>query len=163
VRHRVNIEYFLHAGHKLGVGLWRNYPVFDLAVGHPVFLSVRRMVSWLMESTISSSTTLRANNRNVQLAYPFGAGPNRIAMILASCSPVSSFGVGGSLRLARSSVSRKPRSTKRWRICSTVCTRQEKASAIRSSVQFGPLASALSSTWARRTFWLDPLSFLTTS
>jgi hypothetical protein len=29
------------------------------------------MVSWLMESTISSSTTLRASNRNVQFAYPF--------------------------------------------------------------------------------------------
>ena len=66
------------------------------------------------------------------------------------------------MRFAPSSVSRKPRSTKRWRICSTICTRHEKASAIRSSVQFGPSASALSSTWAWRTFWLDPLSFLMT-
>jgi hypothetical protein len=66
--------------------------------------------------------------------------------------------LGGALRFAPSSVSRKPRSTRRWRISSTVCTRQEKASAIRSSVQFGPLASALSSTWARQTFRGDPLS-----
>ena len=36
--------------------------------GHPVFFSVRRMVSWLTDSTISSSTTRRASSRNDQWA-----------------------------------------------------------------------------------------------
>ena len=34
----------------------------------PPFFSVRRIVSWLTDSTIANSTTRRANSRNDQLA-----------------------------------------------------------------------------------------------
>src|SRR5690606_401390 len=64
----VRFQHFFHAGHKLGIALRRNYPVLDFALRHAVFLSVRRTVSWLTDSTISSSTAFSANNRNDQLA-----------------------------------------------------------------------------------------------
>ena len=68
VRLRVDVEDLLHLRHELGVGFRRNHPVLDLPPGHPVFLSVRRMVSWLTDSTIASSTTRRASSRNDQWA-----------------------------------------------------------------------------------------------
>ena len=55
--------------HELGIGLSGGITQYcDLPLGHAVFFSVRRMVSWLTDSTISSSTTLRANSRNDQFA-----------------------------------------------------------------------------------------------
>ena len=84
-------------------------------------------------------------------------------MTAASCLPSSSLGVGGVARLAPSSVTWNPRSTRLWRTFSTVLIRHPNASAIRASVHAGPSASALSRTWARRTFWPVPLSFFTTS
>jgi hypothetical protein len=59
-------------------------PVFDLAMGHAVFLSVRRTVSRRMDSTISSSTTLRASSRNDPFAEPCGGDPGRMAITWAS-------------------------------------------------------------------------------
>ena len=83
----VDVQHFLHARGELGVGLGRDDPILDLPVRHPVFFSVRRTVSWLTDSTISSATACSANSRNVQLANPLGGWPSRNAMILASCSP----------------------------------------------------------------------------
>jgi len=60
------------------------------------------------------------------------------------------------------SVSSKPRSASRCRSLSTVLVRHENASAMRSSVQFGPSASAFSRIWAHRTFWAVPFIFLIT-
>jgi hypothetical protein len=45
VRGSVGVEHFLHPRYELGVRLRRDHPVFQLALGHPVFLSVRRTVS----------------------------------------------------------------------------------------------------------------------
>ncbi|MBM81052.1 MAG: hypothetical protein CMJ78_10720, partial [Planctomycetaceae bacterium] len=45
-----------------------------------------RTVSWLIDSAISSSTTLSAINLSDQLPQPSGAGPSLNAMTLASCS-----------------------------------------------------------------------------
>ena len=42
------------------------YSTFPLR--HPVFFSVRRTVSWLIDSTIANSTTRRASSRNDQFA-----------------------------------------------------------------------------------------------
>ena len=74
-----------------------------------------------------------------------------MAMILASCSPSRILSVGGLARFFPLSVWSKPRSTKRRRTFSTVLVRQENASAICLSVQFGPFSSALSGIGARRT------------
>src|SRR5712691_4549639 len=60
-----------------------------------VFFSVFLSVSWLTVSTMASSTTCSANNRNDQLANPLGGLPRRNAMTCASCSPSSRFGWGG--------------------------------------------------------------------
>ncbi len=68
VRLRIGVQDLLHVRHELGVGLRRDHPVLDFPPGHPVFFSVRRMVSWLTDSTTSSSTTRRASSRNDQLA-----------------------------------------------------------------------------------------------
>ena len=46
----------------------------------PFFLSVLRMVSWLIDSTTPNSTTRRANSRSDQFAKPLGGGPRRKAM-----------------------------------------------------------------------------------
>jgi len=68
VRPFIGFQHFFHAGDELRVGLWRNRPVLKLAVGHAVFFSVVRTVSWLMASTISKATSWRAKSRSVQLA-----------------------------------------------------------------------------------------------
>lgn len=68
VRLFIGVEHPFHRGHKLRVRLGRDAPVLNLAARHPVFFSVRRTVSWLIESTIASYTTRRANRRKLQLA-----------------------------------------------------------------------------------------------
>jgi hypothetical protein len=45
IRLRVGLQHFFPVGHELTVGLGRDDPVLDLAVGHAVFFSVRRTVS----------------------------------------------------------------------------------------------------------------------
>jgi hypothetical protein len=125
-----------------------------------VFFSVRRRVSWLTDSTISSATACSASSRSVQLANPFGGWPSRNAMILASCSPSRTFPRTRFLGLPFSAIS-NPSVTRRSRMNSTVLVPESKASAISTSVQFGPSASAFRRTWARRTFCADTRRFLT--
>ena len=48
IRFFVGVEHFFHRGHELRVGFWRDDPVLNLAVGHAVFFSVTRTVSWLI-------------------------------------------------------------------------------------------------------------------
>ena len=60
---------------------------------------------------MANSTTLRASNRSVQFAYPFGGSPRRSAITRASRFPSSNLGVVGSTRFTLLSVSSKPRST----------------------------------------------------
>ena len=64
----IQIQDLFHVRHELGIGLRRDHPVLDFPLGHPVFFSVRRMVSWLTDSTIANSTTLRASRRSDQFA-----------------------------------------------------------------------------------------------
>jgi hypothetical protein len=79
--------HFLHARGELGIRLRRDYPILNVPRCELVFLSVRRRVTWQIDSTISSVTACSARSRSVQLANPFGGRPNRNAMIFASCSP----------------------------------------------------------------------------
>ena len=65
---RTHVEDQFHVRHEFGIGLRRNHPVLDFPLRHVVFFSVRRMVSWLTDSTSPNSTTRRANSRNDQLA-----------------------------------------------------------------------------------------------
>ena len=62
----IQIQDLFHVRHELGIGLRRDHPVLDFPLGHPVFFSVRRMVSWLIDSMIANSTTRRASRRNDQ-------------------------------------------------------------------------------------------------
>src|SRR5208337_1908816 len=149
IRLSIGFQHFLHAGHEFAVRFRRDYPVIDFPPGHPVFLSVRRTVSWLIDSTISNVTTCSASSRRLQLENPGGGGPRRIAITFASCSPSSNFSRGGSRRGWPLSVNSNPCVTNRSRMFSTVWVRQSNASAIFASVQSGPSASAFSSTWAR--------------
>ena len=64
----IQIQDLFHVRHELGIGLRRDHPVLDFPPGHPVFFSVRRMVSWLIDSMIANSTTRRASRRNDQFA-----------------------------------------------------------------------------------------------
>ena len=64
----IQIQNLLHVRHELGISLRRDHPVLDLPPGHLVFFSVRRIVSWLTDSTTPNSTTRRANSRNDQFA-----------------------------------------------------------------------------------------------
>ena len=64
----IQIQDLFHVRHELGIGLRRDHPVLDFPLGHPVFFSVRRMVSWLIDSMIANSTTRRASRRNDQFA-----------------------------------------------------------------------------------------------
>src|SRR2546425_10989817 len=123
VRLGIGFQHLFHVGHELAIRLGRDHPVVDFPLCHPVFFNVRRTVSWLIDSTISSATTCSANNLRVQFAKPAGGGPKRVAMTLASCSPSSNFG-RGSVRGLPSSVTSKPPLTNRSRICSTVFVRQ---------------------------------------
>src|SRR5262249_24072237 len=129
---------------KLAIGLRGNHPVFDLPVRHPVFLSVCRTVSWLIEGTISNSTTLSANSRRLQLAKPFGGGPNRSAMTFASCSPSSSLGRGDCSGCARVGLppTRTPRGVPQF--SPPFLPPPPPAPAILASAHAGPLASAFS-------------------
>src|SRR6266700_4001865 len=84
----IGFQHFFHAGDEFTIGLGRNHPVRDLASRHAVFLSVRRTLSWLTDSTIPNSTTFSATKRSDQFATPFGAGPKRNAKTLAICRSV---------------------------------------------------------------------------
>src|SRR2546425_7264710 len=119
VRLGIGFQHLFHVGHELAIRLGRDHPVVDFPLCHPVFFNVRRTVSWLIDSTISSATTCSANNRNVQFPNPGGGDPRRIAMIFASCSPSSNFGHGGLSRASPSSVTSNPLLTNRWRMFST--------------------------------------------
>ena len=68
VQLRIDVEDLFHVCHELGISLRRDHPVRKLPLRHPVFFSVRRIVSWLIDSTIANSTTRRANRRNDQFA-----------------------------------------------------------------------------------------------
>ena len=64
----IQIQDLFHVRHEFGIGLRRDHPVLDFPLRHPVFFSVRRMVSWLIDSMIANSTTRRASRRNDQFA-----------------------------------------------------------------------------------------------
>src|SRR5665213_4574103 len=87
----IGFQNLFHARNELAIGLRGNHPVVDLPLGHPVFLSVRRTVSWLIDLAISNATTCSASSRSVQLEHPGGGVPKRRAITFASCSPSSSF------------------------------------------------------------------------
>jgi hypothetical protein len=71
---RIDRQYVLQGGHKLGTVLGRNRPVFFPMRRQLVFFSVRRIVSYEIEETCSSSTNRSASRRNVHCAWPAGAG-----------------------------------------------------------------------------------------
>src|SRR5712692_4115997 len=144
IRLRVCLQHVFHARDKFAVGFRGDDPVLNLARRHAVFFRVFLSVSWLTASTMASSTTCSANNRNDQFVNPLGGFPRRNAMTFASCAPSSRFCRGGVWCFSPCRAISKPAVTRRCRTFSTVLVRHEKASAIFLSVQLGPLASALS-------------------
>lgn len=77
-------QWRIHGPSRLRVGL---------SLGHPVFLSVRRTVSQLVDSTISNANTCRDSSRSLRLESPGGGEPRQVAITFASivlaCSPLS--------------------------------------------------------------------------
>src|SRR4030066_102295 len=82
----VLIQDFFHAGYIFCTGLW-NAPHFFLPGLYLVFLSVRRMVSYEIESTTSSSTSFPASKRRVQCSCPAGTWLQAVAIKVASARP----------------------------------------------------------------------------
>ena len=110
------IEDVFHASRIVRTGL-RNTPHFLLPGLYLVFLSVRRMVSYETESTMSNSTIFPASNRRVQCSCPSGTWLQAVAIKVASARP-------SNLRLCPGRGSSfnafsKPPSTNRLRIRST--------------------------------------------
>ena len=68
VRTLARFQNLFHARRKFGVGLGRDHPILHLAPGDAVSFSVRFTVSSLVDATVPSSTTRRANSRSDQFA-----------------------------------------------------------------------------------------------
>ena len=68
----VEVEHIFHVQHKLGIRRRRNTPFLLQPRLKFVFLSTCRTVSCEILSTYGSSTSLSANKRNVQRAWPTG-------------------------------------------------------------------------------------------
>jgi hypothetical protein len=138
----VQVQHILHTGHKLGAHL-RNAPLLPLPGLKFAFFRSLRTCSWEMDSTISNSTTLSANNRKLQRACPSGGALQAMAMIWACCLPSSSWGLP---QRGRSSSASSPSSTNRLRVRCTVARQMPTASAMCSSLK---PSWALSKTCAR--------------
>src|SRR5207302_58456 len=91
VRPFIDLQHLLHVGYKRRVLLGRNAPHLLPPRLQVVFFSAWRTVSCEIESTTSRLTRCSANSRNVQRAWPRGAGEQASAVRRASPSP-SSFG-----------------------------------------------------------------------
>ena len=74
--------------------------MLKLAPEYAVLLSVLETASWLIKSTIPSSTRFRASRRDDQEQSPGGRGPRCEAMPGASCSPSSNLAEGELVPLA---------------------------------------------------------------
>ena len=66
----VGFQDLFHARREFGVGLGGGSPSMGPRAPICRFLSVRLIVSWLIDGTISSATTRRASNRSDQFAQP---------------------------------------------------------------------------------------------
>src|SRR5918993_1592039 len=127
----VQIENIFHAGDKLGV-----YFAYAPLLFQPrlefVFLSTWRTVSRAIDEAKFNSTTLSANSRSVQRACPVGGVLQAMAIIWASCLPVS---LRACPRRGRSLRQPNPSSTKRLRVRSTVAKAVLSEATICSSVE----------------------------
>src|SRR5215211_397514 len=139
----IEVQNLLHMRHKLATLLRWDDPAFAQMWLQRVFLSVRLTVSWEADATISSSTALSANSRNVHRAWPAGGSEQRKAMRCASASPSNSGCWEGRSCFLRVRAASSPCSTKRSRMPATVRVCTENAAAIASSLQAAPSASAL--------------------
>src|SRR4030066_1206976 len=110
------IQNIFHASYIFCTGFW-NAPHFFLPGLYLVFLSVRRMVSYEIESTISNSTIFPANNRRVQCSCPSGTWLQAVAIRVASARPSNLRRCPG--RGSSFNAFSKPPSTNRLRIRST--------------------------------------------
>jgi len=117
--------------YKGGLGAWDtpflHLPGFDL-----IFFNVWRTVSCETLSTTSSATNFSANTRILQWACPSGQSLHARAMRCASARPSSRRFWPG--RASSVSAPLNPRSTKRWRVRSTVVRAVSNALAMSSSV-----------------------------
>ena len=84
----IQVQHIFHTGDKVGTYL-RDAPLLFLPGLEFVFLSVRRTLSYDMESANPNSTTLSASKRNVQRAWPSGGSLHATAMRWASSLPSS--------------------------------------------------------------------------
>src|SRR5215216_3588858 len=127
----VQIKHVFHAGDKLGVDLAYAPLLFQPRLEF-VFLSTWRTVSRAMELAKFNSTTLSASSRSVQRACPVGGLLQAMAIICASCLPVS---LRACPRRGRSLRQPRPSSTKRLRVRSTVAKAVLRAVTTCSSVK----------------------------
>ena len=127
VRFVIQVQHIFQAGNNGGAHLG-DAPLLFLPGLEFVFLSVRRTLSYDMESANPNSTALSASKRNVQRAWPSGGLLHATAMRWASSLPLSLHrGPGRDCSLSALS---NPSSTNRLRGRHTVAMPTSKAAAI---------------------------------
>lgn len=127
----IEIEHIFHASDQFRAHLG-NTPLLLLPRLEVVFLSIRRTVSWLIESVNPHSTAFPANSRSVLRTWPAGGALQATAIRCASCLPsILRAGPGRGLSLSARS---KPSSTKRRRTRPIVAIPTSKAWTICSSL-----------------------------
>src|SRR5260221_6406548 len=131
VRLFINSQHIFHGGHECCAG-FRNTPFLYLPGFDLIFFNVWRTVSCETLSTTSSATNFSANTRILQWACPSGQSLHARAMRCASARPSSRRFWPG--RASSVSAPLNPRSTKRWRVRSTVVRAVSNALAMSSSV-----------------------------
>src|SRR5271169_2040112 len=111
----IDLQHILHIRYERRVLLRRDHPVL-LNMGFEfVFFKARAIVLGLAAGTMSSSTTLPANNFNVQRAWPSGASEQANIVSFASVAPSKILGTGGVARCLRLRTASNPSSTSCWR------------------------------------------------
>src|SRR5215471_16500080 len=148
VRQMIEVQNLLHMRHKRATLLRGDHPAFAQMRLQRIFFSMRLAVSWDADATMSSSTTLSANSRNVHRAWPAGGSEQRKAIRWASAAPSKSGCWEGRTCVLRVRAASRPCSTKRVRMPATVRVCTENAAAIAASHQAAPSASALRRIWA---------------
>src|SRR5512132_213859 len=163
VRPMINLQDILHMRHKRTTLLGRNDPHLPQMRFQRIFFSICRTVLWLIASTISKATAWSAKSLSVQRAWPAGGALHLSAISRASPSPSKRGEWAGCACFFRLSAASSPCSTNRCLTPSTVLTLTEKLSAILSSVQAGPSASAFNRILACRILYAVAFPFLVSS
>src|SRR5467141_277624 len=89
------LQHFLPLRHKRATVLRGDHPACAHMRLQGVFFRVRLTVSWDVDATIATSTTVSANSLSVHRAWPGGGSEQLKAMRCASAAPSQSCGWDG--------------------------------------------------------------------